>query len=186
MTVEASRRWWWAGLAVSVATLATLVTAELTIDLLRVQNTRNLVLGATIAAIWMTAGLIAWRARPDSKVGALMVLIGCSHPWNPVAGLAGAYGQWLALMFGDITSVLVLQLALSFPGGRLTRAARVAMGFAYVGLLFQASSTFVKPRSDRCPACPPNPFPTADHRELSDLLWGSPGRSRSLPGPWRP
>jgi signal transduction histidine kinase len=172
MSVAASRRWWWVAVAVSVATLTTLVTAELTVDLPRVQNTRNLVLGAGLAAIWMSAGLIAWRARPDSKVGALMVLIGCSHPWNPIAGLAGAYGQWLALMFGSITGVLVLQLALSFPSERLTTAARWAVGSAYVGLLLQAASTGVKPRSDRCPVCPPNPLPTADHRELSDVRWG--------------
>ena len=80
------------------------MTAELTVDLPRVQNTRKLVIGAIIAAIWMAAGLIAWRARPDSKVGALMVLIGCLHPWNPLSGLAGAYGQWLFLMFGGITA----------------------------------------------------------------------------------
>jgi signal transduction histidine kinase len=171
VNTRASLRWWWVALAVSVATLATLVGAELTIDLPRVRSRRNLVVGPTGAAIWMIAGLIAWRARPDSKVGALMVLIGVLHPLDPVVGgLTGAWGQWLFLSFGWLI-LLILYLALSFPSGPLTRPARVAVGIAAVSWLIQAASTLVKPRSERCPACPPNPMPFADHQELSDVLW---------------
>ncbi len=176
MSRQASLRWWWVGLTVAVATIAGLWIGEYTIDLPRVSSTRSLVIGTIIPVSWMVAGLVAWRIRPDAKTGALIVLIGCLYPWNPLSYLAGSLGQWLFLMFGTVLTVLLLHLVLTFPNNPLSPAARVAMGFAWAGLLFQATSTGVKPRSERCPVCPPNPLPTADHPQLSDTLWeiGSP------------
>ena len=52
----------------------------------------------------MIAGLVAWRVRPDSKTGALILLIGCLYPWNPLSFLAGSLGQWLFLMFGSVST----------------------------------------------------------------------------------
>jgi signal transduction histidine kinase len=167
----ASRCLWWAALVIFVATLAGIVIGELTIGLPRVQNQLQLVVGPTGAAIWMVAGLIAWRARPDSKVGPLMVLIGWLHPADPLlGGLLGAHVQWLMSSFAP-NPVLIVLLALSFPGGRLTRPARVAVGFAIASWVVRAVSAMLKPTSDRCPACPRNPLPFADHEELSAVLW---------------
>jgi signal transduction histidine kinase len=172
MSVAASRRWWWAALAFSLATLTALVTLELTVDLLRVQSTRQLALGATSAAIWLITGLIAWHVRPDSKVGPLMVLLGLLNPWDPLSGfVAGAYGQWLMFSFGDLNSVLILWLALSFPNERLSRAGRVAIGLAFASVAFGAASVLLKERATRCPPCEPNPYPIPNHLELSDTLW---------------
>src|SRR5688572_27466658 len=102
MSARASLRWWWVGLGVSVLTLVGLWVAEVTVDLPRVTNLQQLIPGTIIPASWMAAGLISWRARPQSPVGALMVLVGCLYPWNPLSALAGPYGQWAFLMFGGV------------------------------------------------------------------------------------
>ena len=78
--------------------------------------------------------------------------------------------------------MLVLQLALSFPGGRLTRAARVAVGFAYAGLLVGAVSTARQAALGSLPGVPAQPVADGRHRELSDVLWSSRSRSRSSRG----
>ena len=89
MSRQASLRWWWVGLAVSVATLAGLWIGEYFIDLPRVTNYTTLTIGTFIPAAWMIAGLTAWRVRPESKLGALILLIGCLYPWNPLATSRG-------------------------------------------------------------------------------------------------
>jgi signal transduction histidine kinase len=168
---QASLRWWWVGLAVSVATLAGLWLGEYFVDLPRVDDYTQLTIGTFIPAAWMVAGLTAWRVRPDSKLGALILLIGCLYPWNPLSYLVGSLGQWLFLMFGSVGSVILLHVVLSFPNGPMGRPARVAVGVAWVGLLFGAASLAVKPSSERCPVCPPNPLPTGKYPELSATLW---------------
>jgi signal transduction histidine kinase len=171
MSARASLRWWWVGLGVSVATLAGLWIAELTVDLPRVTTLQSLIPGTLIPASWMAAGLISWRARPRSQVGPLMVLVGCLYPWNPLSFLAGDWAQWLFLMFGNVSTVIFVHVVLVFPSGPLTRPARVALGFGWTALLIGAISVAVKPESERCPVCPANPLPTAGYPELSDVLW---------------
>ena len=103
----ASRRLWWAALVICAATLAGIVIGELTIDLPRVRSRRNMVIGPTGAAVWMVAGLISWRVRPDSKVGPLMVLIGWLHPAEPLlGGLGGAYVQWVLFIVVPIATLI--------------------------------------------------------------------------------
>jgi signal transduction histidine kinase len=166
----ASRRLWWAALVICAATLSGIVIGEHTIDLPRVRSRVNKVVGPTGAGVWVIAGLIAWRARPDSRVGPLMVLIGWLHPAEPLlGGLFGAYVQWLLWLVSPI-STLILILALSFPSGRLTGPARVAAGLAWAHYGLQAVATLFAVRSQRCPACPPNPLPFPHDGAVSDLI----------------
>jgi signal transduction histidine kinase len=166
----ASRRLWWAALVISAATLAGIVIGELTVDLPRVRSRVNMVIGPTGAGVWVVAGLISWRVRPDSKVGPLMVLIGWIHPAEPlIGGLAGAYVQWVLFILMPLHT-LILQMALSFPGGRLTRAARITVGAAWTAWFIGAIAIALDMRSERCPACPPNPIPFAD-QDISDVIY---------------
>ena len=166
----ASRRLWWAALVICAATLAGIVIGELTIDLPRVRSRRNMVIGPAGAAVWMVAGLISWRVRPDSKVGPLMVLIGWLHPAEPlIGGLGGAHVQWVLFILIPL-STLILQMALSFPNGRLTRAARITVGVAWAGWFIGAIAVALDTRAERCPACPPNPIPFAD-QDVSDVIY---------------
>ena len=167
----ASRRLWWAALVVCAVTLAGIVIGELTIGLPRVRSRRNMVIGPAGAAVWIIAGLISWRVRPDSRVGPLMVLIGWLHPAEPLlGGLGGAYVQWVLWIVLPIAT-LINQLALSFPTGRLTRPARIVVGLAWAGWFVGAFASALAVSSERCPACPTNPFPFAD-QGWSDRIYG--------------
>ncbi len=167
----ASRRLWWAALVICAVTLSGIVIGELTVDLPRVRTRLTMVIGPIGAAIWVVAGLISWRVRPDSKVGPLMVLIGWIHPVEPLlAGLFGAYVQWVLWIVMPIAT-LINQMALTFPGGRLTRVARIVVGVAWASWFFYAVAVALDARLDRCPACPPNPFPFAN-QDASDAISG--------------
>ena len=88
-----------------------------------------------------------------------MVLIGWMHPAEPlIGGLAGAYVQWVLFILMPLHT-LILQMALSFPGGRLTRAARITVGAAWTAWFIGAIAIALDTRAERCPACPPNPDP---------------------------
>jgi signal transduction histidine kinase len=79
--------------------------------------------------IYIVTGLIAWRRRPDNRIGPMMVLLGDTivFPW--VAGAAGTLGFTLAAAVDDISPVLGLLTFLSFPTGRLEhRPERVLAG----------------------------------------------------------
>jgi signal transduction histidine kinase len=166
----ASRRLWWAALVICAATLAGIVIGELTVDLPRVRTRLTMVIGPTGAGVWVIAGLIAWRARPESRVGPLMVLIGWLHPAEPLlGGLFGAYVQWIFWLVSPIAT-LILILALSFPSGRLTGSARVAAGLAWAHFGLGAVATLFQVRSVRCPACPPNPLPFPHDSAVNDAI----------------
>jgi len=129
------------------------------------------VLGTIIPGAWMVAGLAAWRLRPETKIGMLMVGVGCTYPWNPLAALGGAYVQWFYLMFGGVTGALVAYTALAFPGGVLTRPAVIAaLLVCFERLILAPASVAFRAESVVCPACPPNPYPTAGQPALVDFL----------------
>jgi signal transduction histidine kinase len=78
------------------------------------------VCGPIVVWSFVGTGLYAWRARPESRVGALMVLLGFA--WC-VAALSFANSPVLfsfALVFGGIWGGVFLHLVMSFPTGRLT------------------------------------------------------------------
>ena len=56
MSVQASLRWWWVGLAASVAILAGLWIGEATVDLPRVDDFQQLIPGTIIAAAYGIRG----------------------------------------------------------------------------------------------------------------------------------
>jgi len=73
------------------------------------------------AVVWsfVGTGLYAWRRRPESRIGALMVLLGFA--WC-VAALSFANSRLLysfALVAGGLWGGVFLHLVMSFPSGRL-------------------------------------------------------------------
>ena len=71
---------------------------------------------------FIATGLYAWRRRPDSRVGALMVCMGLA--WFLTAlGLASSAPVYsLGLVTGGLWGGVFLHLVLSFPSGRLAPA----------------------------------------------------------------
>jgi signal transduction histidine kinase len=90
-------------------------------------------LACWITVPYIVAGLIAWRRRPESRLGALMVTAGFATfinflIWsdNDLLFTLGVAGQFLP-------PVLFLHVFLSFPSGRLeSRPDRVVVAAAYV------------------------------------------------------
>ena len=79
--------------------------------------------------IYIVAGLIAWRRRPENRIGPMMVVLGDTIvlPW--AIGAAGTLGFMLATAFDDISPVIGLLVFLSFPTGRLEhRPERIVAG----------------------------------------------------------
>jgi signal transduction histidine kinase len=119
-----------------------------------------LVLDATIGAIYIGAGVIAWVRRPEVLTGPL--LIACS-----VANFVGSYGPsghptltHVGFAFSgyyDLAlAVLVLALPLRWPAG----PGRVVSFTLLAAFLVRSASRLLltDPAALGCPDCPPNPF----------------------------
>lgn len=86
-----------------------------------------LVIDTTLGLLFVTAGAIAWRRRPTSRTGPILVLSGAL--WS-----LGSYGPtefvpvWvIGFAFEGYYDVALALLALTFPAERLSRIGRVAM-----------------------------------------------------------
>src|SRR3954454_24556129 len=71
---------------------------------------------------FMACGLVAWRQRPDSRVGGLLTVTGFGVLLSPVLAQIDSPAAFTAdVLFGDLWIVLFVALFLSFvTGGRLT------------------------------------------------------------------
>jgi signal transduction histidine kinase len=108
-------------------------------------------------AIWITAGLVAWRRRPGNRVGPLMIALGFAE-LLPMFFWSAALPFTIAQLVSWFSLPLSTHLFLAFPSGRLaTRFERrfVTSVYAAVLLLSPISQLFWDPRTD-CPDCPRN------------------------------
>lgn len=85
-----------------------------------------------VAALYLVAGLIAWRLRPHNHIGVLMLLTGLSI-WTsgladvPVPALAS-----LGVVTATLPLALMVHLLLAFPSGRVTgRVSRAVVMTVY-------------------------------------------------------
>jgi hypothetical protein len=101
-----------------------LIIAHFTVGMPRVPDTENLVGGLIVDCPWLVAGLIAWRLRPDTDVGALMVAVGLSYAWVPLFSAAGpgAIPTWIMALFSASSVAILAHLILAFPSGVLEAA----------------------------------------------------------------
>lgn len=150
----------------AIATTVAVVVLSATSDVLATPLASAIVRGATCAA-WTLCGLRTWERRPDSPLGAVMVVGGFAYALGALnsidAGIPFTLGS-LAWLCGGF---LVAYVALVFPDGRLpdrlsrTVALLMGMGSAVLwGVLLLGASTMPTPAKPfRCTAdCPTNPF----------------------------
>src|SRR3984957_6305950 len=112
-----------------------------------------------VGASLLGCGLASWRARPENRVGKIMVFTGFA--WF-TAQLVEASPAWLNTIGLGIQSVWIIGLVwllLSFPSGRLTgrldRSLVVVGAIATVGLQLLAMLDGNK-AGLRCPSCANN------------------------------
>ena len=78
------------------------------------------VFGPAVGWSFVFTGLYAWRRRPESRIGLLMVWLGFAWFLTTLESSDAAFLYTLALAFSGIWGGVLLHLGVSFPSGRLT------------------------------------------------------------------
>jgi signal transduction histidine kinase len=97
----------------------------------------HIVIVCWLVLTYSISGLVAWRCRPGSRLGPLMLLTGVTAlagaaAWSDEAGLAHTVGQLLDVL----PLVLVVQVFVTFPSGRLRgRAEKLIVYTGWVAAL---------------------------------------------------
>ena len=116
-----------------------------------------------VGLAFIATGLVAWRRRPENRVGALMTAVGFAWfigawgnltDWNIFRQMFGAsydhsngYDMFrVGLWFEALSQAILVHLILAFPNGRLTSPpARLVAGAAYANVVvlgFLRAATF--------------------------------------------
>ncbi|GAA1928560.1 hypothetical protein GCM10009775_20730 [Microbacterium aoyamense] len=100
-------------------------------------------------AVYVIAGIIAWRRRPSNAMGALMVWTGAAVLLGGIASTEVPVLEAIGAVFATVALAAVIHLVLAFPTGRLeTPAARWTVAAAYfVSLVLQMPLYLLDPGS---------------------------------------
>ncbi|MFI5291472.1 MAG: adenylate/guanylate cyclase domain-containing protein [Candidatus Limnocylindrales bacterium] len=126
---------------------------------------------AAIASAYFVTGAIAWRRRPDNRVGRLMMGVGAGTLLAMARSVPDPSIAVLSRALLGINEVVLAYLLLAFPSGHLgSRAPRILFGAivtAYA-LLVVVQLVSVDTRNDQfCLSCPANPFRIVTSADIS-------------------
>jgi signal transduction histidine kinase len=117
------------------------------------------VFGVAVGWSFIGTGLYAWRRRPESRTGALMVALGFAwFLYTPVAADSPVL-YTIALTLGGLWGSLFLHLGVTFPSGRIASASDRAMviaGYVIFPFALVPSLLFAGPEELGCEGCPEN------------------------------
>jgi signal transduction histidine kinase len=131
------------------------------------------VLALVVGWAYIGSGLIAWRQRPENRLGAVMVFIGFAWFVTFLADSNNSLIFTLGTVLEDLYLLGFVYLVLSFPTGRLrskvdlgllATAAVIATVIEFAWLLFADS------RSQICSDCPTNALEIARNDTVADAL----------------
>ena len=133
---------------------------------------------ATVVAAWafLVAGLVAWRRRPDNRLGPLMVAVCFALLARQLRYSQDALAFTVCFLLGELGYVLYTHVALAYPGGRVTdRVERLFLKVAYaVALAFPLGILLLYDSSHRLRYFDPA------RRESLLLVSGDPGAVDAL------
>jgi signal transduction histidine kinase len=115
--------------------------------------------GPVVGWSFIGTGLYAWRRRPESRIGALMVLMGFAWFLTTLESANAPLLYTVALVTGGLFGGLFLHLGMSFPSGRLTSRldrALVIAGYVIFPLASVPALFFAGPQDLGCDDCPAN------------------------------
>ena len=133
------------------------------------------VFGPLVIWSFVGTGLFAWRRRPESRTGALMVVLGFAY------GVAALNLSNLPLLYtvglivGGLWGAVFLQLVMAFPSGRLAPGGDRAIVIAGYVIFTLASipAMLVAGQEDLgCDDCPANVLLIERDEGLADVLLG--------------
>jgi signal transduction histidine kinase len=131
------------------------------------------VLTVVLGASLLGSGLASWRARPENRLGPVMVLTAFGFFASQLTEASPAWAYTIGTAVQYLWLIGVLYLLLSFPSGRLTgRRDRWLMG-AVVALLCLPILAMLDGNKAglRCPDCPDNLLQIVhNNREALNLL----------------
>jgi signal transduction histidine kinase len=138
------------------------------------------VLGPLVGWNYVATGLYAWRRRPESRFGAILVALGFAWFLAALDSASAPLVFTLAVTFQTTWLALFLHMLLSFPTGRLetparrwaTAAAYAVFGLGYVPVMLVATSDLVGLCAGPCPR---NVLQITDDAALGDVLLAAAG-----------
>jgi signal transduction histidine kinase len=117
------------------------------------------ILGPVIGWSFIGTGLYAWRRRPESRTGALMVLLGFAWFLSALSFADSPLVYTFGFLAGGLWGGVFLQLIMTFPSGRLARGwdrALVIAGYLAFTVASIPAMLFAGPHELGCDDCPTN------------------------------
>jgi signal transduction histidine kinase len=117
------------------------------------------IFGPAVGWSFIGVGLFAWRRRPESRAGGLMVVLGFAWFLSALAFANSRLLYSVSLVAGGLWGGVFLQLVMSFPSGRLVPGrdrALVIAGYLIFTLGSIPAMLFGGPHDLGCDDCPTN------------------------------
>ena len=135
------------------------------------------VFGPLVAWSFVGTGLYASRRRPESRFGALMILLGFAWLLAPLGAAEDPWLFTLGIVFGSLWGPVLAHVLLSFPSGRLAGRERAVVIAGYVlvplapipGMLFSESDVL----AECAGPCPENPLLISSNEGLGEALFAA-------------
>jgi signal transduction histidine kinase len=134
------------------------------------------IFGPAVGWSFIGTGLYAWRLRPQSRTGALMILLGFAWFLYTLDAANSRLVYTFALVVGSAWGGVFLHLGLGFPSGRLSeRRDRVlaVAGYVIFPLAFVPALLFAGPHELSCDDCPTNLLLVDRDADLAHALTGA-------------
>lgn len=117
------------------------------------------IFGPAVGWSFIGTGLYAWRQRPESRTGALMILLGFAWFLFTLDASNSPLVHTFAAVIGGLWGGVFLHIGLGFPSGRLPSRldrALVIAGYVIIPLAFVPALLFGSPNELDCGSCPTN------------------------------
>ncbi len=136
------------------------------------------VFGPVVGWSFVGTGMYAWRRRPESHFGVLMMVLGFAWFLAPLGAANAPLLFTAGIVFGSVWGAVLAHVLLSFPSGRLPhgrRRALVLAGYVLVplapvpGMLFSSGDAL----ADCEGPCPQNLLQVGTDEQLGEILLGA-------------
>jgi signal transduction histidine kinase len=133
------------------------------------------IFGPAVGWSFIGVGLYAWHRRPDSRTGALMVLMGFAWFLSALSFSDSSIAFSFALVLGGLWGGVFLHLVMSFPSGRLAHRwdrALVIAGYLTFTVASIPVMLFAGPHELGCDDCPTNVLLIRRDPDLASVALG--------------